>query len=90
MTGFSESVVEDAALVWQGALGYAVLHGRDISPVGDTLTPTPPLGTSVGRLPAGEGLSGRTSTRIRSAEAQPSDKPRCVADIASKNTQHIE
>ena len=56
MTSFSESVVEDAALVWQGALGYAVLHGRDISPVGDT--PTPPLGTSVGRLPTGEGLSG--------------------------------
>lgn len=41
MSGFTESVVEDAALVWLGAIGYAVLHGRDISPVGDTLTPNP-------------------------------------------------
>src|SRR2546427_427206 len=27
MTGFTESVVEDAALAWLEALGYAVLHG---------------------------------------------------------------
>ncbi len=27
---FSESVVEDAALAWLEALGYAVLHGSDI------------------------------------------------------------
>ncbi len=39
MKTFSESVVEDAALAWLEALGYAVLHGPDISPVGDTLTP---------------------------------------------------
>jgi type I restriction enzyme R subunit len=37
---FTESVVEDAALGWLGALGYAVLHGPDISPGGDSLTPT--------------------------------------------------
>jgi type I restriction enzyme R subunit len=28
---FTESVVEDAALAWLGALGYAVLHGPDIA-----------------------------------------------------------
>jgi type I restriction enzyme R subunit len=37
---FTESVVEDAALAWLEALGYAVLHGPDISLAGDTLTPT--------------------------------------------------
>ncbi|EQD53326.1 Type I site-specific deoxyribonuclease HsdR, partial [mine drainage metagenome] len=31
MTSFTESVVEDAALAWLGALGYAVLHGPDIA-----------------------------------------------------------
>ncbi len=30
-TRFSESVVEDAALAWLEALGYAVLHGPDIA-----------------------------------------------------------
>lgn len=39
MTPFTESVVEVAALVWLEGLGYSVLHGPDISPVGDTLTP---------------------------------------------------
>ena len=28
---FTESVVEDAALGWLDALGYAVLHGPDIA-----------------------------------------------------------
>ena len=37
-TAFTESVVEDAALAWMEGLGYAVLHGPDISPGGDTLT----------------------------------------------------
>ena len=36
--GVTESVVEDAALAWLENLGYAVLHGPDISPGGDTLT----------------------------------------------------
>ena len=31
MTGFTESVVEDAALAWLKALGYAVLHGPAIA-----------------------------------------------------------
>ncbi|MDH4185787.1 MAG: type I restriction endonuclease subunit R, partial [Nitrospira sp.] len=31
MTTFTESVVEDAALAWLAALGYAVLHGPDIA-----------------------------------------------------------
>ncbi|MHB1530386.1 MAG: type I restriction endonuclease subunit R [Acidiferrobacteraceae bacterium] len=31
MTSFTESVVEDAALAWLEALGYAVLHGPDIA-----------------------------------------------------------
>ena len=39
MTPFAESVVEDAALSWLESLGYAVLHGPDISPAGDTLPP---------------------------------------------------
>ncbi len=30
-SAFSESTVEDAALAWLEALGYAVLHGRDIA-----------------------------------------------------------
>ena len=34
MAGFSESHVEDAALGWLSKLGYAVLHGPDISPEG--------------------------------------------------------
>ena len=29
---FTESIVEDAALAWLEALGYAVLHGSDIAP----------------------------------------------------------
>ena len=33
MTSFTESVVEDAALAWLEALGYAVLHGPDIAAV---------------------------------------------------------
>jgi type I restriction enzyme R subunit len=35
---FTESVVEDATLAWLESLGYAVKHGPDISPGGDTLT----------------------------------------------------
>jgi type I restriction enzyme R subunit len=31
MSGFTESVVEDATLAWLEALGYAVLHGPDIA-----------------------------------------------------------
>jgi type I restriction enzyme R subunit len=31
MSNFTESVVEDAALAWLEALGYAVLHGPDIA-----------------------------------------------------------
>jgi type I restriction enzyme R subunit len=37
---FTESVVEDAALAWLESLGYAVKHGPDITPGGDTLTLT--------------------------------------------------
>ena len=33
---FSESHVEDATLEWFSGLGYAVLHGPDISPDGPT------------------------------------------------------
>ncbi len=33
---FSESQVEDAALEWLSGLGYAVLHGPDVSPDGRT------------------------------------------------------
>ena len=39
--GFTESVVEDAALAWLESLGYTVKHGPDITPGGDTLTLTP-------------------------------------------------
>jgi type I restriction enzyme R subunit len=35
---FSESTVEDAALAWLAELGWAVKHGPDVSPDGDTLT----------------------------------------------------
>ena len=36
MGGFRESEIEDAALEWFSGLGYAVLHGPDISPDGST------------------------------------------------------
>src|SRR3990172_10106960 len=32
MSGFSESVVEEAALAWLKALGYTIAHGPDIAP----------------------------------------------------------
>jgi hypothetical protein len=31
MSAFTESIVEDSALVWLEALGYAVLHGPAIA-----------------------------------------------------------
>ena len=31
LQGFTESIVEDAALAWLASLGYAVLHGPDIA-----------------------------------------------------------
>ena len=37
MSQFAESHVEDAALEWLSGLGYAVLHGPDISPDSSTL-----------------------------------------------------
>jgi type I restriction enzyme, R subunit len=40
MSRFSESTVEDAALDWLTELGWAVKGGPDISPDGDTLTPS--------------------------------------------------
>jgi len=39
MGRLTESIVEDAAPARPEGLGYAVLHGPDISPAGDTLTP---------------------------------------------------
>ena len=36
--GFTESVVKDAAFAWLESTGYAVRHGPDKSPYGDTLT----------------------------------------------------
>lgn len=39
-SGFTESVVESAALAWLESLGYRVKHGLEISPAGDTLTLT--------------------------------------------------
>ena len=41
MSHVTESLVEDAALEWLAGLGYAVLHGADISPDG----PTPERGS---------------------------------------------
>ncbi len=37
---FTESTVEDAALAWLEAIGWRIAHGPDMSPGGDTLTPT--------------------------------------------------
>jgi len=37
MTKLTESGVEGAALSWLAELGYAVLHGPDISPEGSAL-----------------------------------------------------
>lgn len=55
MSQFTESIVEDAAFAWQESLGYAVLHGPDISPGGDTLTPALCFAPSVSLFPEGEG-----------------------------------
>ena len=38
IVSLNESTVEDAALSWFSDLGYAVGHGPDISPSGETLT----------------------------------------------------
>jgi len=40
MARLTESVVEKAALDWLESIGWHVAHGPDISPDGDTLTPT--------------------------------------------------
>ena len=32
MSGFTESVVEEAALAWLEGLGYTILHGPEIAP----------------------------------------------------------
>ena len=42
MSAFTESIVEDSALVWLEALGCAVLHGRAIAAYGVC------IGTSAG------------------------------------------
>jgi len=39
-SAFTESIVEKAALAWLESIGWRVAHGPDISPDGDTLTPT--------------------------------------------------
>ncbi|WP_454062956.1 hypothetical protein [Candidatus Nitrospira salsa] len=61
---FTESVVEDAALAWLEALGYTVLHGPDISPAGDTLSPALSQ-RERGRSPAGDTLTLALSQRER-------------------------
>lgn len=35
----NESIVEDAALAWLGALGYAIVHAPQIVTLRDTLLP---------------------------------------------------
>ena len=37
MSGFTESIVEGAALAWLEALGYAVLYGTDIIAAGESM-----------------------------------------------------
>ncbi len=37
---FTRSTVEEAAVAWLEASGWRIAHGPDISPSGDTLTPT--------------------------------------------------
>jgi hypothetical protein len=39
-SSFTESTVEHAALAWLDATGWRIAHGLDISPTGDTLTPS--------------------------------------------------
>ena len=39
-SAFTESTVKQAALAWMEAIGWRIAHGPDISPDGDTLTPT--------------------------------------------------
>ncbi|MFA4944943.1 MAG: type I restriction endonuclease [Lentisphaeria bacterium] len=41
MSGMTEDLLETTALAWFAELGYQTLHGPDISPGGDTLTPGP-------------------------------------------------
>jgi len=55
MSGFTESVVEDAALAWLEALGYVVLHGE----------------LANGRLVCRVVRSGHRCGRARSREQRP-------------------
>lgn len=47
----NESVIEDTALTWLESLGYALKHGLNKSPAGDTLTlPSPNVRAEIWRL----------------------------------------
>ena len=64
MSPFTESVVEDAALAWLEALGYAVLHGPDIAVGQPAAERTDPNYRDVV-------LEGRLRQRARPAEPRP-------------------
>jgi type I restriction enzyme R subunit len=63
---FTESVVEEAALAWLESLGYAVKHGPDITPGGETPTLTQSERESYSQVVLAERLRrchGRISSR---------------------------
>ncbi len=53
---FAESVVEDAALAWLEALGYAVLHGPDIA-----------IGEPAAERRVGDGVADRLDKKMGNA-----------------------
>ncbi len=83
----NESIVEDAALEWFGALGHAVGHGPHLAPgehAGGTLTPALSHGESYGEV----GLVGHLRESIRWLNPAIPEKARAVvADIATAQTE---
>ena len=68
MSDINESIVEDAALAWFEALGYAVLHGPDIAP---------------GEPAAERRATATWSSRVGSARPWPGINPHIPADVPS-------
>ncbi|MGH7798431.1 MAG: hypothetical protein ACREQ2_26505 [Candidatus Binatia bacterium] len=83
MSAFTESVVEDTALAWLESLGYAIKHGPDISPVGDTLTLAP---LPKGRENYSEVVLGQRLREVL-VRLNPTLSPEAIDDVFRKVTR---
>jgi hypothetical protein len=68
--GFTESVVEEAALAWLENLGYAIKHGPEITRAGDT-SPSPSPRRPVSFVPWNNGQTGQEGAGFSLAKARP-------------------